>query len=221
MLPFRTALVDSPSDVVRRLGDFELTREQLLAIRDSARAAAEDASPLMPQNAPGTLAYIYGVGALRAQILDGEWAIDRTLGVEAVINHRLNIRIGYQNVDRSCDPDFPPMPRSEKGAGSARLCRLPLFDFYGVVLESDADRLPGDNVVDPHSANVVTYFVMVGEDGSLELSCPVIANKKYFDFVERIFIDRRDNEDGDLLVDPDTGPVDDFDVPVVFKDHAA
>lgn len=220
MPPFRTAVIDSPIDASRRLADFELTTEQMLAIRDSARAASDDASPLMPQNAPGTLAYIHGVGALRSQILDGEWVIDRTLGVEAVINHRLGIRIGYQNVDRSCDPDFPPMPRSEKGSGSARLCRLPLFDFYGVVLESDADRLPSEDTEDPPSDHVVTYFVMVGEDGSVELSCPVIANKRYANFVERIFIDRPD-DDWDAGMDPETGPVEDFDVPVIFKDRAA
>lgn len=174
----------------------------------------------MPQNAPGMLAYIHGVGALRAQILDGEWMIDRTLGVEAVINHRLGVRIGYQNVDCSCDPDFPPMPRSEKGSGSARLCRLPLFDFYGVVLETDADRLPSDGAKDPHGDHIITYFVMVGEDGSVELSCPVIANKKYADFMERIFLDRPDN-DWDARVDPETGPLEDFDVSVVFKDRIA
>ncbi|AZO18510.1 hypothetical protein EJ069_30020 [Mesorhizobium sp. M2A.F.Ca.ET.043.05.1.1] len=217
---FRTSVIENPVDASRRLADFDLTVDQMLAVRDSARAASDDASPLMPQNAPGTLAYIYGVGALRSQVLDGEWVIDRTLGVEAVINHRLGIRIGYQNVDRSCDPNFPPMPRSEKGSGSARLCRLPLFDFYGVVLESDTDRLPGDDVKDPHSDQIVTYFVMVGEDGSVELSCPVIANKKYAEFVERIFIDRPD--DGlDVRMDPETGPIDDFDVPVILKERAA
>jgi len=220
MPPFRTAIIETPIDASRRLADFRLTVEQILAIRDSARAAYDDASPLMPQNAPGTLAYIYGVGALRGQLLNEEWVIDRTLGVEAVINHRLNIRIGFQNVDRSCDPGFPPMPRSEKGSGSARLCRLPLFEHYGVILESDADRLPGDDVKDPHGGQVVTYFVMVGEDGSVELSCPVIANRRYSDFGERIFVHRPDS-DGEVRMDLDTGPMEDFDVTVVFKDRAA
>jgi hypothetical protein len=220
MPTFRTAIIENPVEASRRLADFGLTMEQILAVRDSARAAFEDASPLMPQNAPGTLAYIYGVGALRSQILDGEWVIDRTLGVEAVINHRLGIRVGFQNVDRSCDPTFPPMPRSEKGSGSARLCRLPLFEHYGVILDSDADRLPSDDVKDPHSDQVATYFVMVGEDGSVELSCPVIADKRFAEFVERIFIDGPGN-DWDARMDPDTGPVEDFDVPVVFRDQYA
>lgn len=216
MPPFRTAVIDNPMDARRRLADFDLTLEQILAVRDSARAASDDASPLMPQNAPGTLAYIYGVGALRAQVLGEDWVIDRTLGVEAVINHKLRIRIGFQNVDRACDL-FPPMPRSDKGSGSARLCRLPLFDFFGVVLDSEADRLPSDVAEDPLGEQIITYFVMVGEDGSVELSCPVIANKRYAEFMERIFIDRPD-DDMDVRIDSDTDPLEDFDVQVTLKD---
>lgn len=216
---FATAIVESLPDAERRLADFGLSTNQILAIRDSARAAAEDASPLMPLNAPGMLAYIHGVGALRSQILDETWAIDRTLGIEAVINHQLGIRIGYQNVDRACDPSFPPMPRSEKGSGAERLCRLPLFEHFGVVLESDIERLPNDDVKDPHWEQVKTYFVMVGEDGSAELSCPIIANKKYAEFVERIFISRPEH-DWDTRIVPEVVPADDFDVSVSFKDIA-
>ncbi|WVT72998.1 hypothetical protein QM996_16090 [Sinorhizobium chiapasense] len=219
MSPFRTAIFEKPMDAERRLADFALTLGQILAIRDSARAAADDASPLMPLNAPGTLAYIHGVGALRSQVLDDEWMIDRTLGVEAVINRRLGVRLGYQNVDRACDADFPPMPRSSKGNGTAQLCRLPLFEYFDIALENDADRLPDQDAKDPLGDQVTTYFVMVGEDGSVELSCPVIGNKRYAGFVERIFVDRPD-ENWEASIDPDTGPIDDFDVPVIFKDKA-
>lgn len=220
MPSFRTAIIEDPMDTRRRLADWGLDSQQILAVRDSARAATDDASPLMPLNAPGTLGYIYGVGALRGQILDGEWIIDRTLGVEAVINHRLGIRIGYQNVDRACDVVFPPMPRSERGNGMARLCRLPLFEHFGVELETDADRVPGEEFQDPAGNEIVTYFVMVGEDGSVELSRPIIANKKYEQFVERIFVERPSDRLDEIINDPDAGPVDDFDVPVIFKDNA-
>lgn len=216
---FRTAVIDNALDAERRLADFGLTKLQILDIRDSARAASDDASPIMPLNAPGTLGYIYGVEALRGNILNEEWMIDRTLGVEAVINHRLGVRIGYQNVDAACDPVMPPMPRSDKGNGTARLCRLPLFDYFGVVLETDEDRLPKDDVRDPHGDQVITYFVMVGDDGSVELSRPIIAGKKYGDFVERIFVDRP-SADWDAQIEPEVGPADDFDVLVTFKDKA-
>lgn len=219
MAVFSTALTENPVDAARRLADFRLTVSQILAIRDSARAAADDASPLMPMNAPGTLAYIHGVAALRGQILDGEWVIDRTLGIEAIINHELGIRIGYQNVDRACDAVFKPMPRSAKGPASERLCSFPLFDYYGMALDSDKDRLPSDDMKDPHGDQVATYFVMVGEDGSVELSCPIITNQRYADFRERIFIDQ---PDGDWAgqIEPDVEPVEDFEVNVTLKDQA-
>lgn len=215
---FRTSVIDNHKDAERRLADFGLTKAQILAIRDAARGATEDASPLMPLNAPGTLGYIYGVEALRGNILSEDWVIDRTLGVEAVINHRLGVRIGFQNVDAACDPVMPPMPRSEKGSGTARLCGLPLFAHFGVVLETDADRLPREDVQDPHGDQIVTYFVMVGEDGSIELSRPVIAAKKYSDFVERIFVDRP-ADDWESRIEPEIEAADDFDVPVIFKDQ--
>ena len=51
MAVFSTALIENPVDAARRLADFRLTVSQIFAIRDSARAAADDASPLMPMNA--------------------------------------------------------------------------------------------------------------------------------------------------------------------------
>ncbi|UFI04664.1 hypothetical protein [Roseibium aggregatum] len=217
MAVFSTAIINSPSDVERRLADFELTIDQILAIRDSARAAADDASPLMPLNAPGTLAYIYGVEALRAQILDKNWVLDRTLGVEAVVNRELGIRIGYQNVDKACDAVFKPMPRSAKGPASEKMCGFPLFEFYGMALETDRDRMPKDDVRDPLEDQVTTYFVMVGEDGSVELSSPIIEKQRYMDFRERVFVDSP-AEDWETRVEAEGEPIDDFDVPVTLKD---
>ena len=219
MLKFRTAIIEGHAEVEARLADFGLTMSQLVAIRDSARAAASDASPLMPLNAPGTLAYIHGVDALRSQILDGDWVIDRTLGVEAIINHEVGMRIGYQNVDRACDAIFKPMPRSAKGTASEKMCSFPLFDHVGMALDTDQDRLPTDYVRDPHGDQVRTYFVMVGEDGSVELSSPIIGNQRYLDFRERIFI-HQPKEDWETRIEGDSEPFDDFDVSVTFKDKA-
>lgn len=219
MAIFNTVVIDNPPEAEARLADFGLTLAQILAIRDAARAAADDASPLMPLNAPGTLAYIRGVETLRAEVLDGEWVIDRTLGIEAVINRDLGVRIGYQNVDKACDAVFKPMPRSMKGPGSERLCGFPLFEHFGMVLETDYDRMPRSDLKDPHGDQVATYFVMVGEDGSVELSSPIIEHQKYAGFRERIFIDSPD-EDWEARIDPEVDPLDDFDVPVSIKDKS-
>jgi hypothetical protein len=217
MPSFNTAIIDEPIAIDERLADFGLVVSQFLAIRDSARAATDDASPLMPLNAPGTLGYIHGVEALRGQILDGTWQIDRTLGVEAIINREIGVRIGYQNVDKACDPVFKPMPRTAKGPASEKMCGVPLFDYYDMELETDADRLPSESVKDPLADQITTYFVMVGEDGSVELSCPIIKNHRYADFVERIFIETPD-VDWEEKIDGEDGPLDDFDVDVSFKD---
>lgn len=215
MTKFRTALVEKSSDVDTRLADFELTREQLLAVRDSAKAAADDASPLMPLNAPGTLSYIHGVGTMREVIIGGNWVIDRTLGIEAIYNSNLGLRLAFQNVDRSCDPIFPPMPRSAKGPGAEKLCSLPLFEHFGIALPGDRDRLPDRSKVENDEA--VTYFIMVGEDGSIELSCPIIGDKKFLDFRERIFV-WRPREDFEILDASESDPIDEFDVAVTLKE---
>lgn len=217
MPSFSTSLIDDPAAIETRLADFGLNKSQFLAIRDSARAATDDASPLMPLNAPGTLGYIHGVEALRGQILDSTWKIDRTLGIEAVINRELGIRIGYQNVDKACDPVFKPMPRTAKGPASEKMCGFPLFEHYGMTLETDVGRLPNENIKDPLADQVTTYFAMVGEDGSVELSCPIIKNHRYADFVERIFIDTPE-QDWEDKIDDEDGPLNDFDVDVSFKD---
>jgi hypothetical protein len=208
MPSFTTAIVQGEPNVASRLSDFGIVPEQLLSVGTIARTWADDASPLMPINAPGTLAYIYGVGELRAQLLDGFWIVDRTCGIEAVINHDRRMRIAFQNVDRACDPVFAPNPRSAKGTAAENLCGPNLFEYSGV----EAGPLTG-----VREDGVPTYYLMVGEDGSVELSHPVISNGSYAHFHERIFISAPDNDWADEI-NPETGPVDDFDVPVRFKD---
>jgi hypothetical protein len=205
---FATQIIQGDPAVEMRLADFGLVKAQLLAIAATARTWAADASPLMPSNAPGTLAYIYGVNELRNQLLDGSWQVDRTCGVEAVIHRALGIRIGYQNVDRSCDEIFAPLPRSAKGSAAEVLSGPTLFEHAGV------ETGPLTGVL---SDGVPTYYVMVGEDGSVELSHPLISGGTYKGFIERIFVQVNDADWKDEI-DPETGPIDNFDVVVQFKD---
>jgi hypothetical protein len=210
MAAFRTAVVEGELEVSRRLESFTLSIDQILAIARVARTWADDVSSLAPTNAAGTLAYIYGVTELRNQLVDGRWQVDRTCGVEAVINRELGIRIGYQNVDRACSITLPPHPRSAKGPASENLCGPTLFEYAGV----DPGPLTGVG-----TDGIPTYYVMVGEDGSVELSHPVISNGTYKHFHERIFVSRPDDDWTDVM-DPATGPIDDFDIEVKFKDAA-
>lgn len=101
----------------------------------------------------------------------------------------------------------PPLPRSEKGSGAESLSGPDLF--------VNAGMKPG-----PLTAvlkdGIRTYYVMVGLDGSVELSCPVIEKGKFVHWMERIYIY---SPDSDREADPqtDTGPIEDFDITVSFK----
>lgn len=208
MPSFSTAIVQDEVDTQRRLADFGLDADQFMEIAEVATTWAGDASPLMPHNAPGTLAYIYGVQEMRHQLVDDEWEVERTFGIEAVINRIIGIRIAYQNVDRACDPEFPPIPRSAKGNASENICGPNLFVHSGVE--------PGP-LTGVKQDGTTTYYVMVGEDGSVELSNPVIKNGLYKHFNERIFINRP-SEDWEAEIDPETGPIEDFEISVSLKD---
>jgi hypothetical protein len=203
---FNTVIVSTLVDVETRLEDFGVTRQQIMAIGHTARAYADDASPSMPHNAAGMLSYIHGVGELRQQLVGPDYIPDRTCGVESVVRRDRSVRIAFQNVDKSC-AEMPPMPLSEKGNGAAALSTRTLFEHFGV------EPGPLTGVHD----GVRTYYVMVGQDGSVELSCPVIENGKFVDWIERIYIY---SPDGDWEAEPetDTGPIEDFDINVSFKD---
>ncbi len=164
----------------------------------------------MPANAPGTLAYIYGVNELRQQLLDENWKVDRTCGIEAVVNRTLGLRISYQNVDQACDAHFPPTPRSAKGSASESLCGPNLFERAGI----EPGPLTGVS-----SDGLPSFYAMVGEDGSVELSQPIIANGSFKHSAERIFISGP-SDDWLEEIDPETGPIDDFAISVRFKDSA-
>lgn len=209
MPEFCTILVVGDPDVTQRLSDFGLVAENILAIAAAARAWAEDASPLMPQNAPGTLAYIHGVQELRVQTIGNGWEIDRSCNVEAVINRELGKRIAFQNVDRACDEIMPPIPRSAKGKGAEYLNGPDLFEHFGVE--------PGP-LTGVKEDGLPTYYVMVGEDGSVELSHPIILNGTYQHFAERIFV-HAPGEDWEGEIGSETGPVEDFEIEVSFKDQ--
>ena len=106
----------SVDDRLRELG---VTRAAANGRPDAALAAAAEATPFFPANAAGTFAYFYGTQQLREQFVGEDWRIDRTDGVETVVNETLNVKLGFQNVDLACNDENLPRPRSPKGAGSS------------------------------------------------------------------------------------------------------
>ncbi|WP_299481977.1 hypothetical protein [uncultured Roseibium sp.] len=207
MPTFRTVTVSVLAEIETRLADFGLVRDQLLTIARTARAYADDASPSMPLNAAGLLSYIYGVEALRQQLVGPDYFPDRTCGIEGVIHRDRSIRLAFQNVDKCC-VDMPPIPRNEKGGGAASLSAPSLFVHCGI----EVGPLTG-----VRQDGVLTYYVMVGLDGSVELSCPIIDRGKYVDWHERIFIYSPGGE-WEAAPDADKDPIEDFDISVSFKE---
>lgn len=208
MTQFNTAVVSASNDIEARLADFGLVRGQLIEIGKTARLHANDASHSMPANAAGLLSYIHGVGELRQQLVGREYASNRTCGVEAVIRRDYSLRIGFQNVDKCC-VDMPPIPRSEKGNGAAGLSATSLFEYAGV------EEGPLKGIV---RDEIRTYYVMVGLDGSVELSCPAIENGKYVNWYERIFI-YSPNGEWDVKQDTEEDTIEDFEINISFKEE--
>ena len=86
MLPefVETEIIEDPEQVSSILEGWGLSMSGVLDIRDAAYMRMIDACPLMASNAPGTLAYHYGVLEMRIQFLGENWEIDRRGGIEAI-----------------------------------------------------------------------------------------------------------------------------------------
>ena len=204
---FNTSMITTPDAVDARLSELCLERAQIITVGKTARTYADDASPSMPLNAAGMLSYLHGVGALREQLVGEHYVLDRACGIESVVSRDRIVRIGFQNVDKCC-VEMAPLPRTEKGSGAEALSGRDLFEYAGI----ESGPLTGVKL-----DGILTYYVMVGLDGSIELSCPVIEKGKYVAWVERIFVYSPD-ADWDTAPQVNGGPVDDFDFSVSFKE---
>ena len=203
-------ILEDPEDVRRFLEDNDLSVEGVLFVRDAAHIHMVDTSPLMALNAPGTLAYHYGLLETRVQFLGQKWEISRKGGIEVIFHVEKNIKLGYQNVDLACVRTITPNPRTGKGVGSERECEANLFEYFGVaapkMTHSTKDIVP-------------VFYIMVDERGAVEVSRPVIEDKKFTGFIVRAFVsDGSDLDEQEVVPSGDLeAPVDDFEVPVVRR----
>ena len=204
MSRIETKVFRDPWDVNQRLDDLKLTRQGLLKVRAVALQEAANATPHHCKNAPGTFAYQHGTWALREVFVGDDWSADVFDGVEVIRNEKLKIRIAYSNVDIACNDDQPPKPRSKKGAGAERVCIGNLF---------------GDLPIYTHTPTrgEATYYVMVDENGAVELTRPVVKNGTFLSYIERIYL----SDGSDLAHDPlaldDNDIADGFDPQVARK----
>jgi len=178
-------------DVERRLSELGMDRQDVLDIRNVAASMhATGSSPLFPANGAGQLAYQYGTRELRATFLKRSWTIDQSYGTSGVRHPAQKIIVLYQNVDVACSLSNNPQPRSRKGAGSERLGQSNAFDLIE------------DQVPSTHSGkelDVDVWYVMVAQNGAVEVTHALINNGEFSDLIERIFV--HDGSDFDNLDD--------------------
>ena len=201
-----------------RLQTLGLTKEGLMLVARNSLSARNEAVINHPTNAPGTLTYIEGVRSLRDIFCGNDWAIYKPDNLELIHNEELGIKIGFQNVDIACNLDSPPIARSKKGFGSVRACignenhSLPLSSVMDMPLPQD---------VKIHDTSVL-YYLMLAEDGAVELSCPTIKRGEFHLFVERIFIATADELENfkperDTEISNDPNPSEEYEFEITPK----
>jgi hypothetical protein len=141
---------------------------------------------------------------LRDQFVGKIWAVDRSDGIEAIQNERLNLKVAFCNVDLACDDNHIPKPRSERGAGAERASGTGLFRD----LPHYAPR---------PTARSMLYYLMVDQNGAAELTRPVVSGGTFTAAIERIYLSRGGDDDPSIRADEPMGPVDNFDPQVVRK----
>lgn len=168
-----------PEEVDRRLAELGLTRNGLLKVRAVAITEARNATPNHCANAPGTFAYQHGSWALRHEFVGAgrDWVLERPNNVEAIWNEALKVRVVFSNVDIACqdDPGQEPKPRSDKGAGSERVCQGNLF---GDLPRYAPKQYSGE----------ATFYLMVDANAAAELTRPVISGGTFSAYIERNYL---------------------------------
>lgn len=196
-------------DVDRRLSELGMNRQDILDIRDVAASMhATGSSPLFPANGAGQLAYQYGTRELRSTFLKRKWTLDQSYGTNGVRHPDRQIVTLYQNVDVACSLSKLPEARSRKGAGSERLSQGSAFDLIEEVVPSTHS---GEGI------GIDVWYVMVAQDGAVEVTHALITKGEFSDFIERIFV--HDGSDFDDLEDCNSSDDDavDFDVMISRK----
>ncbi|MFX4228426.1 MAG: hypothetical protein ACFHHU_11285 [Porticoccaceae bacterium] len=196
MLGNAAKIVRNPLEVDSRLKALGLDVQTVRTIAQKAAAARNEATDIDPVTTPGTLAYIYGVRAIREELLPGgAWQIDRTENIEATYNPSTGKKIVYQNVDVACSAN-DPQPISGKGEGAKRLVGTQSYLFPYMEKEEEA------------KANTEVWFLCVSfheEEFRVELSCPSsIEGKQFGEFAERIHVVTKDCWSNDsVMLDQD------------------
>lgn len=180
-----TILNREPREVDDRLLTLGTTKEELLEIVRRSVAARNDATEDDPITAPGTLAYVYGVRAIRQIFRPKGWKRVRVDNIEGTVDPDGRTKILFQNADSAAIIGRSPQAISGKGPAAARA-----VDSGQRFLFEDMEE-EREQATKAESATVWCLFVSVDEEGGVtaEFSCPAaIEAGKFTDFHERIFL---------------------------------
>ena len=134
--------------------------------------------------------------------------IDQSYGTNGVRHPDRKVIVLYQNVDVACSLSDLPQARSRKGAGSERLSQGSAFDLIEEVVPATHS---GEGL------DVEVWYVMVAQDGAVEMTHALIKGGEFSEFIERIFV--HDGSDFDALEEDDSSDDDaiDFDIKISRK----
>lgn len=187
MIQLTPIVITEGYSVHQELHKLGLTVDIVTSIARKVAAAKAEALEVDPVSTPGTFAYIYGVRAIRLELLTRGWRASRSGNVESTVNDDLGIQICFQNVDVACTKQ-DPQAISGKGAGSRRL----IYDGQSDLFDRDAPE-----AVDALGSVPTVWFVCVSVDSKklrAEISCPQVFEGDQFDgFSKRIWVVDEDN----------------------------
>ena len=193
-----------PDDLVpARLEMLGIPNKELLKqAADEAYSYRLEATAHHPPGFGSTLSYGNLMRATRDLLVGDEWISDRENGNEYVTNISLGVRIGFWNVDQCCLREQVPRKINEPGPSLREVLEMngqQKFDLE-------------ESTVGESAPDLQTWVLMVGEDGTAELS--FIEKSR---FVERIFLITSVDLDLDPIDDSDDVDDDDLDFDVELK----
>lgn len=210
MRQYAEQVIWEKDDAQGKLRELGLDSGKLIRCAAVAIGQANNVTRNFALNAWGTFAHHYGLAELRNQFVGPNWRIDRSEGIESIVNEEKRLKVTFQNVDVAMGKN-DPKPRSPKGAGAERAC------------EGNLGLFPEAPVFVPAPSEIDTYelwSLMVDEVGNVELSRPVVQGGTFTICRERILIaDAEDwlGPDPKTGIGPSSGDGDDYEVRISRK----
>ncbi|MDO5622568.1 MAG: hypothetical protein Q4G24_13985 [Paracoccus sp. (in: a-proteobacteria)] len=179
-----------------RLEALGLTRASLLATADTALAAGRDVSPFALKMAPGMNRYLVGGESLRGEHVGDRWEPYRRGNLEGIISRDGQTIVYFQNAISCCQLHLP-QPRSKRGPQSEKMSSINLFEATGIHLPH---LIKGREM-----SCAAVYYLLVDDDGRVELSSMVIEGGFFTSYGERIIL-RADSDLDPAVILPEEAP---------------